>query len=147
VDLKLASHSLQDVRIPVLWGNRAIVQERDGALSVIDVGGWMPRLEILRNQPAPGIGFRFTWGGFQIMSYPSDVYEFNIREKTFSSQTFGLPDVQIDEFYVRVGTQIYPNFGGVEGAVGIHVMPSGVQLGAPMPFPLFSIVDRGSRVT
>lgn len=139
VNLQIANQSFQDVRIPLQWGDRLILQEPNRALSVVYLGGGVPTLEILRNQPAPGVGFLPTWSGFQILSFPRDVYEFNVLERSFSSPTLGLPDVQIDEFYVRVGAQIFPNLAGFGESAGLQVTRSGITAGEPMPINLATV--------
>ncbi len=146
MDLIINSHSFQNIRIPVIWGERAIVQEPNTILSVIDIGDVMPALEILRNRPAPGISFLPTRSGFQVMRSPGDLYQFNVEERTFSTQTLGLADVQIDDFYIRVGTQVYPNLDGFEAAGRLQVTPDDVKVGVPMPFALFRLIDGRSRV-
>lgn len=145
VNLKIDSHSLQDIRIPVLWGDRAIIQESNNRLSVIDTGGLKPTLEVLRNQPAPGVGFIPTMFGFQVLRSP-DTYQFNVQEGTFSTQTLGLPDVQLDEFYIRVEAEIYPNLGAFESVGILQVTPDGNKFGVPMPFALSRLIDDRSKV-
>ena len=147
MDLNINSHSFQNIRIPLIWRERAIVQEPNKIMSVINIGDFLPNLEILRNRPAPGINFLLTWSGFQVMRFPRDLYEFNVRERTFTTQTLGLPDVQIDDFYIRVGTLVYPNLDGFEAAGRLQVTPDDVKVGVPMPFALFRLIDGRSRVT
>jgi hypothetical protein len=145
VNLKIDNHTLENIRIPVLWGDRAIIQESNNRLSVIDTDGLNPTLEVLRNQPAPGIGFIPTMFGFQVLRSP-DVYEFKVRDRTFSTQTLGLPDVEIDEFYIRVGAEIYSNLRAIEPIVTLHVQSDHVDVGVPIPFPLFRLIEGRSKV-
>jgi hypothetical protein len=147
MNLVLPNYSFHDAWIPVLWGDRAIVEERSGTLSVIAIENFFPSLEIVRDQPAPGVNFSIIWGGFQIMRFPNVIYQFNVREKLFTSQTLGLPEVQIAQSYVRVGAEIYPNFSNFDGLVGVQVTPNGVQVGALLPMPLMGLVERRAGVS
>jgi hypothetical protein len=146
MNLTLGSLRFQNIRIPVLWGNRAIIQEPNLVLSVIDIGDILPALEILRNEPALGVNFIPKWSGFQILRVPAESYEFDVREKAFTSETLDLPDVQVDEFYIRVGSDVYPNTVWFEDAVGLYVTSDDVRIGAPMPSALLRLVDRRTRV-
>jgi hypothetical protein len=130
----------------VLWGDRAIIQEPNRALSVVNIGGIWPAFEILRDRPAAGIGFLPTWSGFQIMESSGDRYEYNVRDRTFTTQTLGLPEVQIDDFYLRAGSEVYPNYEGYGDLIGIHVISDEVKIGVPLPFALFRLVDRRTSV-
>ena len=146
MDLKIDRHSFQNIQIPVLWGNRAIIQEPNLVFSVINIGGITPTLEIVRNQPVPGIDVLPKRWGFEIIWLPEDRYEFNVGEGAFTTNTLGLPDVQIDEFHVRVGTEVYPHLRGFGEVVGLQVMPDEVRFGVPIPLALSRLIVGRSMV-
>ena len=70
MDLRMGGQVFRAVKIPLLWGTRAIVQDRNGALSVINLGGSDAILEILSGEPAEGTEFRPTESGFDVLIPP-----------------------------------------------------------------------------
>ncbi len=58
----------ENVEIPLLWGTRAVIQDHEGLISVVDLEGDTARLEIVGDKPAPGVEFVPTLEGFQILS-------------------------------------------------------------------------------
>ncbi len=68
MNLQMGSQRFVDVEIPLLWGTRAVVQDRDNHLSVINLDGPKARLEILADKPAPKARFTPTFDGFTILS-------------------------------------------------------------------------------
>src|SRR3954452_19286057 len=101
MDIRVGTRILADIGIPVLWGDRAVAQDSDRRLSVIDYRSEPARLEILEDRPAPGINFVPTVSGFRILPLRGGPYEYNKTDKTLTSTTNELPECQIDESFVR----------------------------------------------
>jgi hypothetical protein len=138
--LRLGSNEFVDVSIPLLWGTRAIVQDRGGALSVIELGGQEARLEVLADKPAKGVEFVPDLDGFVVQADGARAYRFNPSSHTLTDLGDALPEVQISPGGTRIGT----NFVGgssVHGfGVGIAVTDSGIAIGAPLPSGLAELV-------
>ena len=133
MNLRMGSYSFSNVQIPLLWGDRAVVQDKKGRLSIIDLSGEKARIEILADEPAPSVSFRPRVDGIVILQGGTELYSYNPREKSISSITLGLPQVEIGPHRTRVETNEF--FGGsIFGfAVGIAVTKDGISLGAPLP--------------
>jgi hypothetical protein len=140
MDLKVGTRELQDVGIPLLWGDRAVVQDSHNRLSVVNYGSRPTRLEILEDQPAPGANFVPTTGGFRILSFPAGSYDFNVQDRTLSSPTNDLPECQIDELNVRVGEEVYPKSADYRTDSSLQVTAHDVRLVTRLPRALAKLV-------
>jgi hypothetical protein len=132
----MGSQVFRDVQIPLLWGKRAIIVDEQGRLSVIDLSGDRAHVEVLADEPAPGVGFRPGLDGFVILEGGIELYRYNPREKTISDLSLGLPDVQISAAGTRVGTNWFSGNVVVGSGVGLAVSRDGISLGAPLPLNL-----------
>lgn len=134
MNLRMGSHVFTDVQIPLLWGERAIVQDKHDRLSVLDLSGERANVELLADEPAPGVGFRPQDDGVVILRNGVELYSYNPREKTLSSVSLGLPEVEISATGTRIGSNWFSG-NVVEGyGVGVAVGKDGsVSLGAPLP--------------
>ncbi|MFN0074556.1 MAG: hypothetical protein ACKVVP_24000 [Chloroflexota bacterium] len=140
MNLQMGSQAFHDVAIPLLWGTRAIVQDGEGRISVIDLSGETARLEVLGDQPAPGVEFRPRIDGFVVLNGENDLYSYNPTEKLLVSVSLNLPDCQITQLGTRVGSSVFSgNFISGTG-VGIAVSDSGIAMGAPLPSKLATFV-------
>jgi len=133
MNLRMGSQVFTDVQIPLLWGERAIVQDEDGRLSVVDLSGERANVEILADQPAPGVGFRPWLDGIVILQDGAELYSYNPREKTLSSLSLGLPEVEISATGTRIGTNWFSGNVVTGFGVGVAVSKEGISLGAPLP--------------
>jgi hypothetical protein len=134
MNLRMGSQVFRDVTIPLLWGQRAVVQDRKGRLSIIDLSGENARIEILADQPAPGVYFLPRVDGIVIMRQGSDeLYSYNAREKLLVGISLRLPECQIGPLRIRVGGSVFSGnvIAGYE--VGIAVSEHGMTMGGPLP--------------
>ena len=141
MNLRMGSQKFTDVSVPLLWGTRAIVQDQENRLSVIDLAGPKARLEILADRPAPKARFTPTFQGFTIVSRAGDeIYSYSPRERLLSSINLGLPDCQIRADAIMVGTHrfSYGRFAGT--GVGIAVTPTSIAVGGPLPPNLAALI-------
>ena len=138
--LVMGSQAFINVEIPLLWGTRAVVQDRNGRLSIIDLSADKAKLEILGDKPAPGIEFVPTTDGFKILSNGKPIYGYNPNEKTLTSIALGLPDCQVSPSQIRVGTNVFSSNMIVGSAVGIAVTADSIAVGAPLPPKLARLV-------
>ena len=142
MNIKIGANYFSDVTIPVLWGHRAVLEDREGRLSVVDLSSGKARLEIVGDSPAPGVKYLPTDAGFEIREGDEPVYSYDPEEKVLSASSSGsLPDIQISSTGIRVGTNYFMGNVVRGSAVGIAVSTSGVSMGAPLPSSLASSID------
>lgn len=140
--LKLGGSTFDDVKIPVLWGKRAILQDASGRLSVINLGGPTANIEVLGDKVARGVRFSPTTDGFKVLTSSGDaLYSFSPRYKRLTSESLGLPELQIKPSQIRIGTNTF-QANMVSGfSVGIVVEEGGgIGIGASMPDGLAALV-------
>jgi hypothetical protein len=140
MNLHMGSQFFRDVQIPILWGARAVLQDKKGRLSIIDLSGEKPVLEVLADEPAPGAFYVPRADGFVIKGDGKELYLYNPREKLLASISLNLPECQITETSTRIGGSmlsgnVFSGFG-----VGIVVTPNGMSLGAPLPAGLAKLM-------
>ena len=140
MNLRMGSQFFSNVEIPVLWGQRAVLQDKKGRLSIIDLGGNVAHIEILADAPAPGVPFRPRVDGVCILKEGTELYTYNAVDKVLTSITLDLPQCEIGETGIRIGGSTFSGnvISGVP--VGIAVTPKGIGMGAPLPPGLAKLV-------
>lgn len=136
MNLTIGSQTFINVQIPILWGTRAVLQDKESRLSVIDLSGTIPKLEVLGDKPAPGVEFLPTIDGFNILMNGEGLYSYNPDEKVLTDISLGLPDCQIGRSQIRVGSNTFSANTIVGAGVGILVTKDHISLGAPLPSEL-----------
>ena len=140
MNLKMGSQTFLNVLIPLLWGSRAVLQDKHGRISVIDLSGDSAKLEIVSDKPAPGIEFVPKLDGFEILSDRRPLYLYKPEEKVLTDIETGLPECQIRPQEIRVGSNRLSNNTISSVGVGIHVTRDGIAIGAPLPPSLANLV-------
>jgi len=139
--LKLGGSTFDNVRIPVLWGKRAVLQDSVGRLSVIDLSGAVARIEILGDRVARGVRFSPTVDGFKVLAGSGEsLYTFAPKDKRLTSESLGLPELQINALQIRIGTNTFQSNMVSGFPVGIVVDENSIGIGAPMPEGLAALV-------
>lgn len=134
MDLELGSNRFRDVKVPVLWGNRAILQDRKGRISVVDLGGTQARLEIVGDEPAPDVEFTPTVDGFKILRDGDPIYTYSKEQQSFSSLSSDLPDVEISDREIQIGRGNVIQRSMISGFdVGVRIDSDGFAIGASLP--------------
>lgn len=133
MNLRMGSQVFMNVAIPLLWGERAIIQDKRSRISIIDLSGEKARVEVLADEPAPGVGFRPRVDGIVILQDGVELYVYNPQEKTISSLSLGLPEVQISVTGTRIGTSWFSGNLVAGAGVGLAVKNEGIALGAELP--------------
>src|SRR5258708_33102106 len=100
----MGSQSFINVQIPLLWGKRAIIQDRKNRLSVIDLSEPRAKLEILGDEPAPGVTFEPSFSGFKILKNGLALYLYDSTAKRLESLSLDLPDCQVTPSAIRIGS-------------------------------------------
>jgi hypothetical protein len=133
MNFRIANQSFVDVQIPLLWGQRAIIQDRKDRLSVIDLSEPRAKLEILGDEPAPGVTFEPSFSGFKILKNGLALYLYDPAEKRLESLSLGLPDCQVTPSAIRIGSNEFTGNSFVGYGVGLAVTPEGISVGTPLP--------------
>ena len=140
MNIRMGSQIFSDVEIPLLWGVRAILQDKKGRVSVINLQGERAELEILGDKPAPNISYEPTLDGFKILKDGEALYNYNPSEKILRSISLGLPECEIREFEIRIGGGTFSGNIVSGYGVGIVVTKEGIGMGAPLPKGLAKLV-------
>lgn len=140
MNLRMGSQTFLNVEIPLLWGERAVLQDQQGRLSVIDLGGEKAKLEIVGDEPAPGVSFVPIIDGFEVLSETVDLYSYHKKEKMLTSITLGLPDCKVCPGEIRVGSSVFSGGTVIGFGVGIAVSKNAVAMGASLPKGLADLV-------
>lgn len=139
--IKLGGSTFDNVQVPVLWGKRAILQDSFGRLSVIDLGQSTARIEVLGDKVAPGIRFSPTTDGFKVLTDDGQaLYTYSPRDRRLTSESLGLPELQIKPSQIRIGTNTFQSNMVSGFGVGIVVDENGMGIGAPLPQGLAALV-------
>ena len=134
MNLKMGNQTYQNVQIPLLWGKRAILQNKRGQISIIDLSGETAHIEVLADGPAPNVAYVPHLDGIVILRGKVELYHYNPEEKVIRSIGLGLPDLEISDNETRVGsTRLSGNmFSGSD--VGIAVSKDGgIAIGGSLP--------------
>lgn len=139
--LFLGGNLFNDVTIPVLWGKRAILEDKQRRLSVIDLSGLKARIEILGDKVARGIRYTITTDGYAVLTDDGRaLYSYSARDKRLTADSLDLPELQITGNQIRVGTNIFQADIVSGFGVGVAISEHGVALGAPLPSDLAALV-------
>jgi hypothetical protein len=133
MDFKLGSQTFSGVKIPLLWGTRAVLSHPSGTLSVIDISGDSAIPEIVSDEPWIEVEFAEKEDGFVIYRNDAQSFFYSPARKLFKDMNGNLPECEITEEFTRIGTN---KIGGgmVSGfGVGIGVSESGFFMGGPIP--------------
>lgn len=140
MNIRMGSQIFNNVQIPLLWGSRAIIQDQQGSLSVIDLSGDTAILEIVGDKPAPNLEFKPIIEGFEILDSGNPIYRYNPKEKLLSSIDLGLPDCQISQWEIRVGSNVFSGNVVSGSGVGIAVTKNGISMGTSLPSNLAKLI-------
>jgi hypothetical protein len=140
MNLRMGSQLFFDVTIPLLWGTRAVLQDRKGRLSVIDLSEPKARVEVLGDEPAPGIEYKLTADGFTVLGDAQSLYNYKATEKLLQAVSLRLPDCQITPAGTRIGRSYFSGNVISGYGVGIAVTDTGLSVGAPLPPGLARLV-------
>lgn len=120
--------------MPVLWGSRAILQDKQGHLSIINLEGDSAVLEVIDDQPSARANFSPKNEGYVILDREgAELYSVNPKTKSLTPIVLQLPPVTVGERELRLGTNVFGGNMVVGIGVGILVTESGIALGGPLP--------------
>ena len=140
MNIRMGGQTFTDVKIPILWGTRAMLEDTKGRISVIDLAGSEAVLEILGSQPAPDISYEVIDDGFKIYRNDVELYSFDPNTGTFTGYDLELPECKIMDSKVQVGGSVFSGNMIMGFGVGIVVTESSIGMGAPLPPGLAKLV-------
>ena len=140
MNLNMGSQIFRNVEIPLLWGKRAVREDKKGRISIISLEGEKAELEVLGSKPAPDIEYELVSNGFKIMRSGKDIYRFNPHSRTITGLSLMLPEVEIGPNGTRIGSNMFSGNMVSGSGVGIVVDERGIGMGAPLPDGLAKLV-------
>lgn len=140
MNIQLGGQSFSNVAIPLLWGKRAIVQDREKRISIISLEGQKAQVEILGDQPAPDIEYSLTERGYEISHNGIALYSFDPERRVLTGFALQLPECEIGETTIRIGNSKFSGNSISGFAVGIAVSENGMSIGSPLPEGLAEFV-------
>lgn len=139
MDFRICGQFFANVKVPVLWGSRAILQDQRGHLSIVNLEGDSPTLEVIDDRPEAGANFAARSDGYVVLDGEGvQLYAVNPRTKSLTPIGLRLPPLTLGERVLRLGTNVFE--GNVVGiGVGILVTESELVLGGPLPTALAAL--------
>jgi hypothetical protein len=140
MNMNMGNQIFENVEIPLLWGKRAILEDKKGRVSIISLGGTEAFLEVLGSKPAPSIQYELIKDGFKIIVNGQELYSFDPERRIITGLSLNLPEIEIQRTGIRVGSNMFSGnkVGGF--GVGIVVDERGIGMGAPLPEGLAKLV-------
>lgn len=132
MNLTIGSQKFINVKIPILWGKRAILQDQHARLSIIFLSDNECTLEILGNRPAKNIDFSPTEDGYKIRKNGKEAYHFNVNKKILTDLDGSLPECEIKENGIRAGTNHFQSNLIAGFDIGIHITEQGIGIGVKL---------------
>lgn len=140
MNLNMGGQAFDNVEIPLLWGKRAVLEDKKGRMSIISLEGNEAVIEVLGDKPAPNIQYELIEDGFKIIVDRQELYSFNPNSRIITALSLNLPECEIQKSGIRVGTNSFSGNTVVGFGVGIVVDERGIGMGAPLPEGLAKLV-------
>jgi len=140
MNLNIGSQRLEGVKILLIWGKRAILEDKTSRISIILLDGAKSVLEVLRNKPAPNIQYELIKDGFKVILNGQELYSFDKNRRIIKGLSRKLPECEIQSSGIRVGSNILSGNKGIGFGVGITVYEQRIIMGLPLPEGLAKLV-------
>ncbi len=140
MNLNMGGQEFENVEIPLLWGKRAVLEDKKGRISIISLEGSEATIEVLGNKPAPNIQYELIKDGFKIIKDGEVLYSFDPGRRIITGLSLKLPECEVQSTGIRVGTNMISGNRFVGLGVGIVVGERGIGMGAPLPEGLAKLV-------
>lgn len=140
MNIEMGGQKFENVEIPLLWGKRAILEDKKGRISIISLERKEAVIEILGDKPAPDIQFELVGDGFKIIIDGQVLYIFYPDKRIISGISLDLPECEIQNSGIRVGSNVFSGNRVVGFDVGIVVDERGISMGAPLPDGLAKLI-------
>ena len=140
MNLNMGGQVFDNVEIPLLWGKRAVLEDKKGRISIISLEGKDAVIEVLGDKPAPNIQYELIEDGFKIIVDGKELYNFDPERGIITGLLLNLPECEIQKSGIRVGTNMFSGNMVAGFGVGIVVDERGIGMGAPLPEGLAKLV-------
>jgi len=140
MNLNMENQIFEDVRIPLLWGKRAILEDKTGRISIILLDGNKAILEVLGNEPTSNIQYELKEGGFKVILNGQDVYSFDKRRRVITGHSQRLPECEIRGGGIRIGSNVLSRSKAIGFGVGVEVYEQRIVMGNSLPKGLARLV-------
>lgn len=141
MNLNMEGKRFEDVKIPLLWGKRAILEDNTGRISIILLDGTKAVLEVLGNEPAPNIQYELIEGGFKVIHNGQELYSFDKKRRVIIGLSQKLPECEIQGSGIRIGSNILSRNKTIGFGVGVAVYEQRIVMGNSLPEGLARLVD------
>ena len=140
MNLNMENQVFEDVRIPLLWGKRAILEDKIGRISIILLDGNKAVLEVMGNEPTSNIQYEEIKDGFKVIHNGQDIYSFNRKKRVITGHTQKLPECEIRGGDIRIGSNVLSMSKALEFGVGVEVYEQRIIMGNSLPRGLARLV-------
>lgn len=140
MNLNMENQIFEDVRIPLLWGKRAILEDRAGRISIILLDGNKVVLEVLGNEPTPNIQYEPTEDGFKVINNGQEIYSFDKERRIITGHSQKLPECEIYSDGIRIGSSLLSRSKDIDFSVGVEVYEQRIVMGNNLPEGLARLV-------
>ena len=140
MNLNMGCQKFEDVKIPLLWGKRAILEDKTGRISIILLDGKKAVIEVLGNEPAPNIQHELTEDGFKVILNGQELYSFNKERRVIKGLSQRLPECEIQVGGVRIGSNILSGNNEIGFGVGVVVYEQRIVMGVNLPEGLARLI-------
>lgn len=140
MNLNMENQTFEDVRIPLLWGKRAILEDKKGRISIILLDGNKAVLEVLGNEPTSNIQYETIEDGFKVIHNGQDLYSFNRKKRVITGHSQKLPECEIRGGGIRIGSNVLSRNKTLEFGVGVEVQEQRIIMGNSLPRGLARLV-------
>ena len=140
MNLNMENQIFEDVRIPLLWGKRAILEDKKGRISIILLDGNKAILEVLGNEPTSNIQYETIEEGFKVIHNGQDLYSFNRKRRVLTGHSQKLPECEIRGGGIRIGSNVLSRSKTLEFGVGVEVHEQRIIMGNNLPRGLARLV-------
>jgi len=140
MNLNMENQIFEDVRIPLLWGKRAILEDKKGRISIILLDGNKAVLEVLGNEPTSNIQYETIEDGFKVIHNGQDLYSFNRKRRVITGHSQKLPECEIRGGGIRIGSSVLSRNKTLEFGVGVEVQEQRIIMGNSLPRGLARLV-------
>ncbi|TDI76063.1 MAG: hypothetical protein E2O82_00810 [Betaproteobacteria bacterium] len=140
MNLNMGGQRFEDVKIPLIWGKRAILEDNTGLISIILLDGTKAVLEVLGNEPAPNIQYEVIEDGFKVINNGQELYSFDKERRVIKGLSQKLPECEIQSGGIRIGSNILSRKKATGFGVGVAVYEQRIVMGNSLPEGLARLV-------
>lgn len=140
MNLNVGNQIFEDVRIPLLWGKRAILEDKTGRISIILLDGNKAVLEVSGNEPTSNIQYVTKEDGFKVIRNGQELYSFDKKRRVITGHSQKLPECEIRDGGIRIGSNVLSRSKAIGFGVGVEVYEQSIVMGNSLPKGLARLV-------